>query len=122
FGTNPITANRGPTWLTPRITNALSRGMKMAVIDPRLSKTAEKADYWVPIIPGTDGALAMAIGRWIVENKRYDARYLKNPNKRAAQADGEPTWSDATHLVNLSDEARPKLRAKDLGIGDSEDF
>lgn len=122
FGTNPITANRGPTWLTPRITNALSRGMKMAVIDSRLSKTGEKADYWVPVIPGTDGALALAIGRWIVENKRYDTRYLRNPNKAAAEADGEPTWSDATHLVNLSDETRPKLRAADLGLGSSEQF
>lgn len=122
FGTNPLVANKGPTWLTPKITNAIERGMKMAVIDSRLSKSAEKAETWVPIIPGTDGALALAIGRWIIENKRYDQRYLTNPNVQAAEADGEPTWSDATHLVNMSDERRPKLRASDLGLGDEEQF
>ena len=120
WGTNPVVANKGPTWLAPKITNAKERGMKMAVIDTRMSKTAEKADIWVPIEPGTDGALALAMGRWIIENKRYDERYLRNPNKAAAELDGEPTWSDATHLINVSDKKRPKLRAADLGIGDKD--
>ena len=104
FGTNPVVANKGPTWMAPMITNGIERGMKMAVIDSRLSSTAEKAKYWVPVIPGSDGALALAIGRWIVENKRYDEKYLLNPNQEAAEADGEPTWSDATHLINVSNE------------------
>ena len=120
WGTNPLVSNKGPTWLAPRITNALERGMKMAVIDTRMSETAEKAQMWVPIKPGTDGALALAMGRWIVENKRYDERYLRNPNQQAAKLDGEPTWSDATHLINVSDPERPKLRAKALGIGEME--
>ncbi|MCF6092484.1 molybdopterin-dependent oxidoreductase [Microaerobacter geothermalis] len=122
WGSNPLVANKGPTWLAPKIMNALERGMKMAVIDPRLSKTAEKADMWIPIKPGTDGALALAIGRWIVENRRYDEDYLLNPNKQAAEKDGEPTWSDATHLVNMSDPRRPKLRASDLNLGSDKQF
>ncbi len=122
WGTNPMVANKGPTWLAPKITNALENGMKMAVIDPRFSKTAEKADMWMPVKPGTDGALALAIGRWIVENKRYDEEYLRNPNPKAAGLDDEPTWSDATHLVNMSDPKRPKLLASDLGIGTEEQY
>ncbi|MDN5322114.1 MAG: hypothetical protein PWQ67_568 [Clostridia bacterium] len=122
WGTDPFVANKGPTWLAPKFQNALARGMKLAVVDPRMSKAAEKAHFWLPILPGTDGALAMAMARWIIENKRYDNRYLTNPNKEAAQADGEPTWSDATHLVNLSDPKRPKLRASDLGLGDEKQF
>ncbi|MCL5677196.1 MAG: molybdopterin-dependent oxidoreductase [Firmicutes bacterium] len=122
WGTNPVVANKGPTWLAPVLTNALQRGMKMVVIDPRLSKTAEKAHLWVPVKPGFDAALALAIGRWIVENKRYDERYLTNPGPKAAKAGGEPTWSDAAHLVNLSDPKRPKLRAKDLGIGTDKQY
>lgn len=117
WGTNPAVANKGPTWLAPALTNALARGMKLAVVDPRYSKTAEKAHLWLPIKPGTDAALALGMARWIIENKRYDERYLLNPNPKAAQEDNEPTWTDATHLVNLSDPRRPKLRAKDLGIG-----
>jgi tetrathionate reductase subunit A len=120
WGANPMTANRGPTTFAPQITNALERGMKMVVIDPRFSKTAEKANQWVPVKPGGDGALAMAMCRWIIENRRYDELYLRNPNKTAANADGETTWSDATCLVNVSDKKRPFLRAQDLGLGTDE--
>lgn len=122
WGTNPLVANRGPVWLAPMLTNALARGMKLAVVDSRMSKTAEKADIWVPVEPGKDGALALGMGRWIVENKRYDERYLRNPNPKAAEADGEPTWSDAAYLVAVSNEKRPKLRASDLGLGSEEQF
>ncbi|MFZ5823981.1 MAG: molybdopterin-dependent oxidoreductase [Bacillota bacterium] len=122
WGTNLMVANKGPTWLAPRLTNAIERGMKLVVVDPRLSKTAEKAHLWVPVKPGMDTALAFGMIRWIIENKRYDERYLRNPNKGAALADGEPTWSDATHLVNLSNPARPKLRGKDVGLSDGAGF
>ncbi|WP_284139153.1 MULTISPECIES: molybdopterin-dependent oxidoreductase [unclassified Virgibacillus] len=122
WGTNPMVANKGPTWLAPKLTNAIENGMQMAVIDPRLSKTAEKAHMWLPVKPGTDGALALAIGRTIIEKEWYDETYLTNPNKKAAEVDGEPTWSDATHLVNLSDPKKPKLRASDIGIGTEEQF
>lgn len=122
WGTDPLVANKGPSWLAPKLTKALERGMKLVVVDPRLSAVAEKAHRWIPILPGTDAALALGMARWIIENKRYDERYLLNPNKEAAAADGEPTWSDATHLVNLSDPKRPKLRAADLGIGDSSQY
>lgn len=120
WGTNPITANRGPTTFAPQITNAIERGMKMVVIDPRFSKTAEKAHQWVPVKPGGDGALAMGMCRWIIENKRYDEIYLRNPNQKSANQDNETTWSDATFLVNISDPKRPFLFAKDIGIGGEE--
>lgn len=122
WGTNPMVANRGPSFLAPMLTNALSRGMKMTVVDTRLSRTAEKATTWIPIEPGTDAALALGMGRWIIENKRFDERYLRNPNLKAAEVDGEPTWSDASYLVVISDPKRPKLRASDLGIGTKEQF
>lgn len=120
WGANPLTANRGPTVFAPQITNAIERGMKMVVIDPRFSKTAEKAHTWIPVKPGGDGALALGLCRWIIENKRYDETYLRNPNKNVANLANEPTWSDATYLVNVGDKKRPFLRAKDLGLGEEE--
>jgi anaerobic selenocysteine-containing dehydrogenase len=36
--------------------------------EPRLSMTAASADEWVPIVPGTEGLAALAIGRIILEN------------------------------------------------------
>ncbi|MHB8185732.1 MAG: molybdopterin-dependent oxidoreductase [Dermatophilaceae bacterium] len=116
WGTEPLTGNKGPTWLTPRISNALADGMKLVVIDPRLSTTAQKAHRWVPVKPGADGALAFGIARWIVDNKRYDERYLRAAGPAGAAAVGEPTWSDATHLVKVKDPKRGKLTMVDLGL------
>ena len=39
-----------------------------AHFEPRLSATAALADEWVPLRPGTDGLVALAIGRIIIEN------------------------------------------------------
>lgn len=122
WGSNPAVANRGPTYLAPLLMNAKARGLKLAVVDPRMSKTGEKADMWIPVKPGEDAALALGMGRWIIENKRYDEKYLRNPNKAAADKDNEPTWSDATYLVDLSKPTKPKLRASDLGIGGQDQF
>ena len=116
WGAEPLTANKGPTYLAPRIGRARELGMKMVVVDPRMSKTAEKADVWLPVRPGHDAELAWAMIRWILDEQRHDARYLAQPNKASANAVGEPTWSDATYLVNTSDPKRPYLTTADLGL------
>jgi len=38
-----------------------ARGGKVVVVDPRRTGTADRADEWVPIVPGTDAALLLAI-------------------------------------------------------------
>lgn len=115
WGTEPMTANKGPSWLAPRLSVARERGMKLYVVDPRQGRSASKADVWLPVVPGKDAELAFALMAWIVANERYDARYLAAPGKRAAAALGEPTWSDATHLVAVDLPNRPVVTAKLLG-------
>jgi anaerobic selenocysteine-containing dehydrogenase len=51
---------------------------KVVTIDPRYSVTAAKSDQWLPIIPGTDAALAMAIANVIITEKLYDAEFIRN--------------------------------------------
>ncbi|RMG91991.1 MAG: molybdopterin oxidoreductase [Chloroflexi bacterium] len=116
FGTGAFEANFGPPAIAEKVTDSLvnRKNFQMVVVDPRLSKTAAHADRWVPVRPGKDGALALAMIRWIIENERYDKRYLENPNKEAANADGEPTWTDATWLVRTDEMVF--LRAEDVGI------
>ena len=117
-GSSPFEANYGPPYRSNKITEGLVSGrLKYAVVDPRLSKTASKAWKWLPIKPGYEGALALAMTRWIIENKRYDAKYLANANKASSKADNEPTWSNACWLVKMKD-GKPGefLRASDLGI------
>lgn len=120
WGTGYNEANFGPTPLSPRVSQAIVDGhLKIAVIDPRLSKSAAKG-WWIPIHPDGDLALAMAMIRWIIDNKRYDEAFLRNANKAAAKAGGELSWSNATWLVN------PKtgkfLRAAEAGLGSPNQF
>ena len=49
---------------------------KMVVIHPRYSVTAAKSDEWIPIHPGTDAALAMAIAHVIISEELYDKRFI----------------------------------------------
>lgn len=103
--------------------------LKMVVVDPVLtnadSKAAGDQTKWVPIKPGTDGALVMAMLGWILENSRFNAGFLAIPGKMAAEAAGEPSWSNATHLVVVSED-HPRqgrfLRGTDLGPDDQEYF
>jgi tetrathionate reductase subunit A len=120
FGTSPFEANFGPTNMAPKITQGMvDRGMKIAVVDPRLSKTAGKAWKWLAAKPGTDAAVALGMIRWIIENERYDAAFLSAPNKDAASAINESAYSDATHLVDTS--TMKFLKASDLGVEIPED-
>jgi len=50
---------------------------KVVVIHPRYSVTAAKADEWIPIQPGTEAALAMAIAHVIVSEKLYDENFIQ---------------------------------------------
>ncbi len=118
-GSSPFEANYGPPYRTNKITDGLVSGrLKFAVIDPRFSKTAAKAKKWLPNKPGTEGAIAMAMVRWVIENHRYDEVYLRNANKAAAKAVGEPTWTNAVWLVKIGDDGTPGafLRASEIGL------
>jgi anaerobic selenocysteine-containing dehydrogenase len=51
---------------------------KIVVIHPRYSVTAAKSDEWIPIHPGTDAALAMAIAHVIISEELYDKTFVHN--------------------------------------------
>jgi anaerobic selenocysteine-containing dehydrogenase len=118
-GASPFEGNYGPTNRAGRITNGIEQGrLKIAVVDPRFSKAAAKAWKWIPIKPGTEGAMALAMIRWVIENKRYDEKYLRNANKGAAKADNEPTWCNASWLVKIEKDGKPGgfVRASEIGL------
>ena len=50
----------------------VERGVKMYTFDVRLSHTAAKSTEWLPIVPGTDGAVALAMCRVIMDAGLYD--------------------------------------------------
>ncbi len=61
---------------------------KFVHAEPRLSQTASCADEWLPIKPGTEGLLALAMANVIVSEKLYDASV-------AQSATGFAEWSAA---------------------------
>lgn len=69
----------GVPGMAQRLSDARARGMKHVVIDPMHNMAAEKGDEWIPIKPGTDGALAMALLNVLLnELNIYDSDYLKH--------------------------------------------
>lgn len=57
---------------------AWKRGAKIVVFDPRLSVTANFADEWFQIKPGTDLAVVLAMIHVIINENLYDATYVDN--------------------------------------------
>jgi thiosulfate reductase/polysulfide reductase chain A len=56
--------------------SAHNRGAQVIVVDPRFSSAAAKADYWLPIKPGTDTALLLAWINVLIAENLYDDAYL----------------------------------------------
>ena len=65
WGADPIAANRQVSFYSSAWGDLLDRAT-VAVVDPRLSASASKADEWLPIKPGHDGALAVAMAHIIL--------------------------------------------------------
>jgi anaerobic selenocysteine-containing dehydrogenase len=59
-----------------RILDAKERGAKLIVIKPEMQPDAAKADMWVPIRPGTNAALALAMLNVIINEHLYDAEFV----------------------------------------------
>ncbi|MDR3567119.1 MAG: IscS subfamily cysteine desulfurase [Syntrophobacteraceae bacterium] len=76
WGANPATDC--PPLDLKRILEAENRGAKVVVIDPRRTKTARLTNAeWIPIRPGTDGALALGLCQVLIEEELYDEPFVK---------------------------------------------
>ena len=74
WGHNPSTS-----WLAAAgaVAEARARGAKLVVVDPRRVGLAVKADHWLPVRPGTDGALALAIAGEMIAHGWFDATFVR---------------------------------------------
>src|SRR5947209_8380535 len=73
WGTNTLTAN---PHLWPFIRKAKADGATTICIDPLRTRTADACDEHVPIRPGTDAALALAMMHVLFRDNLYDGQYL----------------------------------------------
>jgi anaerobic selenocysteine-containing dehydrogenase len=67
---------------------ALKRGARLIVVDPRRTGPAKKADIWLRVRPGTDGALALGIAGVMTERGWYDREFIRD-------------WTNGPLLVRL---------------------
>ena len=75
WGSNPVTSTVH-FWRLAQ--EAKRRGAKLVCIDPRRSDTAQKCHEHVAILPGTDGALALAMMHELIVNDWLDHEYLRD--------------------------------------------
>lgn len=97
WGHNPNTS-----WLThaERTAQAKARGARLIVVDPRRAGGAVKADQWLRVRPGFDGALALGIAGVMIAEGWFDADFLRD-------------WSTGPFLVHP--ETGRYLTARDIG-------
>uniref|UniRef100_C6E0P4 cysteine desulfurase n=1 Tax=Geobacter sp. (strain M21) TaxID=443144 RepID=C6E0P4_GEOSM len=77
WGANPATDS--PPLAHRQIMAARARGAQVVAIDPRLGETAREAEAeWIPIRPGTDGALALALIGVLVEEELFDEAFARD--------------------------------------------
>ncbi|MBX7470305.1 molybdopterin-dependent oxidoreductase [Streptomyces sp. MAG02] len=102
--------NPAKTWLaqSAAVSAAQARGMKLAVVDPRRSTSALRADHWLRVRPGTDAALALGLAHLLIQQGAYDEEFVRS-------------WTNGPLLVRR-DTGR-FLRAGELsGAADAEGF
>lgn len=101
WGYNPTVARLAHAVSTG---TALKRGARLIVVDPRRAGLAGRADLWLQVRPGTDGALALAIAHVMIERGWYDRDFVAE-------------WTNGPLLVR--DDNGRLLTERDLAVGGS---
>jgi anaerobic selenocysteine-containing dehydrogenase len=76
WGTDPSTST--PPQMFKRLKTALDDGAEIIVIDPRKTGVAElEGSQWLPIRPGSDGALALGLAHILIRDNLYDENFIE---------------------------------------------
>lgn len=130
WAADPLSSNRQIPNATHKMHNLLENGTVVA-IDPRLSTTAAKAHTWLPVKPGEDGALAVAMAHVILTGGLWSKEFCgdftdgQNRFKAGATVDPETFAEKHTHglvkwwNIALKDQT-PAWAAGITGIGEDQ--
>ena len=78
FGSGIIDGWGSPVRMFKANSSWKKSGVKLVQIEPRLSNTAAKSDKWIPINPGTEGALALGLANVIIKESIYNKSFVNN--------------------------------------------
>ena len=91
--------------------NALDRGIKLVVVDPRRTQLAAKADLHLQLRPGTDGALALGIAHVILEEGLHDAGFVAAHTRGFAEYRDYVRQFDPERVEGITGVPAEKIRA-----------
>jgi len=77
WGHNPIVTSADGELMWP-VERAVRSAEVTIAIDPRRSETARRCSHWVPLRPGTDCALALAMVNSIISDGLYDKEFVES--------------------------------------------
>lgn len=106
FGCNVLETHTSHNVLAQRVTEALHRGVPMYTFDVRLSNTAAKSTEWIPIKPGTDLAVVLAMAHCVIEAGLYEEEFINKwtnvsiPQLSQHLADYTPEWAEGISGVS----------------------
>jgi len=76
FGANYHEGEQTSRWLDWQTVQSRERGMKVVVVEPRLSGCAAKADEWVPVRPAKDVVMILAMAKVLIDAGTIDEPFL----------------------------------------------
>ena len=105
-----------PLWERISIRRKMNPAVKVIVVDPRRTPTAERADYYLPVVPGTDMLLLNSMMYTILEDGLHDEDFI---SKHVNFSDGNESVSFEDFREFLQDYI-PENVAAELGISASQ--
>jgi anaerobic selenocysteine-containing dehydrogenase len=82
FGANPYENHDRFVGMARRLVKArVDNGARLVTFDVRMSKTAAGSDEWIPLKAGTDGLLALALVKVILDSGQYHRDYFRKKNQ-----------------------------------------
>ncbi len=78
FGCNPLEAHTSHSYFAQRIVDAVvDRKVKLVTFDVRASNTASKSTEWLPVRPGTDTTVILAMCKVIIDAGLHDEKFIR---------------------------------------------
>ena len=112
FGSNCLEAHTNGIPVSQRLIDAVvNRKVKLITFDVRISNTAAKSTEWMPVKPGTDGAVALAMCREIMNAGLYDKDFFKfiKASKDRNASTGQKAAELKKHLAQYTPEWAEKI-------------
>lgn len=107
WGHNPLVS--GPDGeLAVSVKRALDKGCRTIAVDPRRSETGKRCEQWLPVRPGTDAALALAMIHVIINENLYDKEFVDKwttgfEELKERVATCTPQWAEGVTSVKAED-------------------